>query len=378
MNDRLTRLRAELAEHSLDGLYVSSPVDDVTRRHSQNRRYLAGFTGSTGHVVVSQEAAILAVDSRYVQQAGEQAAAHGFEVFHFRGAQEDWLPELLDAAGLKGKALGLSQADLSYGAYVDLADTVEEMAASDRPALVPAPPLVERLRSVKDAEEIATLTRAIGIAETAFEEVHGALEPGTTEREMADLLEAAVKRHGARGFSFEPIIGAGENGAMPHAALTDREIGAGEPVVVDWGAEVDGYCSDLTRTFYLGGEPEMFREVYEVVLAAQTAAIEGIEAGMTGSDADHMARSVIAEAGYGDHFTHGLGHGVGLEVHDYPPYLGASSDDVLEEGMVFTIEPGIYIPGWGGVRIEDIVVMEGGRARLLSTLSRALPAGESR
>ena len=154
---------------------------------------------------------------------------------------------------------------------------------------------------------------------------------------------------------------------MPHADLSDRPFAAAEPIIIDWGAEVDGYCSDLTRTFYLGPKPDRFDEVYAVVEEAQRAAIDGVEAGMTGAQAHALAGDVIARHGYGEAFTHGLGHGVGLDVHDYPPYLGPTSEDVLEDGMVFTIEPGIYLPGWGGARIEDMVIMEGGRARVLST-----------
>ena len=249
------------------------------------------------------------------------------------------------------------------------------MPESDRPELVPAPPIVERLRARKDAGELALLEEAIAIAERAFLDVRGSVEPGVTERGFAAALDAAVKEHGARGLSFEPIVAGGERGAMPHADLSDRPFGPGEPIIVDWGAELSGYCSDLTRTFHLGPEPERFREVYEVVREAQQTAIERVEAGMSGAAAHALAASVIERHGYGEAFTHGLGHGVGLDVHDYPPYLGPTSEDVLEDGMVFTIEPGIYLPGWGGVRIEDIVTLEGGSARQLSHLDSTLPAG---
>ncbi len=376
--ERLARVRAALEEASLNGLYVASPVDDVNHRHSANRRYLSGFTGSTGYVAVSATAAVLAVDSRYSVQARRESEPRGFTVLDTKGPQAAWLPEFVAAAGLGGKRLGLSRADLSYGDFLALQEAVERMPAADRPCLVPAPPAVERLRSRKDASEIVLIAEAIAIAERAFLDVRAAVEPGVTERGVAVALAAAVRQHGARGLSFEPIVAAGERGAMPHADLSDRPLAAAEPVIVDWGAELDGYCSDLTRTFYLEREPQRFREVYEVVQQAQRAAIERIEAGMSGAAAHALAAGVIEAHGFGDAFTHGLGHGVGLDVHDYPPYLGPASGDTLEDGMVFTIEPGIYLPGWGGVRIEDIVVLEGGRARQLSHLDATLPAGASR
>ena len=372
---RLERVRAALDEDWLDGLYVASPVDDVNHRHSANRRYLTGFSGSTGYAAISATRALLAVDSRYTAQARREAEPRGFTVFDTKGPQSAWLPEFVAAAGLAGKRVGLSRSDLSYGDFLTLREAVERMPETDRPDLVPAPPIVERLRARKDAEELALLEQAIAIAERAFLDVTASVEPGVTERSFAAALDAAVKEHGARGLSFEPIVAGGERGAMPHADLSDRPFGAGEPIIVDWGAELSGYCSDLTRTFFLGPEPERFRAVYEVVREAQQAAIERVEAGMTGADAHTLAASVIEEHGYGDAFTHGLGHGVGLDVHDYPPYLGPTSEDVLEDGMVFTIEPGIYLPGWGGVRIEDIVTLEDGRARQLSHLDSTLPAG---
>ena len=372
---RLERVRAALDEAGLDGLYVASPVDDVNHRHSANRRYLTGFTGSTGYAAVSANTALLAVDARYTAQARREAEPRGFTVFDTKGPQSAWLAEFIGASGLAGKRLGLSRSDLSYGDFLALQEALDTVPEADRPDLVPAPPIVERLRSRKDAEELALLEEAIAIAERAFLDVRNTVEPGVTERAFAAALDAAVKRHGARGLSFEPIVAGGERGAMPHADLSDRPFGAGEPIIVDWGAELSGYCSDLTRTFFLGPEPERFREVYEIVREAQQAAIERLETGMNGADAHALAASVIEAHGYGDSFTHGLGHGVGLDVHDYPPYLGPTSTDVLEDGMVFTIEPGIYLPGWGGVRIEDIVTLEGGRARKLSHLDSTLPAG---
>ena len=278
-NQRLQRVRAALDEARLDGLYVSSPVDDVNHHHSANRRYLAGFTGSTGYAVVSATEAVLAVDARYSAQARREAQPCGFTVFDTKGRQASWLPELIAATGLGGKRLGLSKADLSYGDFVSLEEAVDLMPAADRPKLVPALPMIEKLRAVKDAGELALLEEAIVIAERAFSEVRANAGPGTTERAFAASLDAAVKRAGARRLSFDPIVASGERGAMPHADLSERAFQVGEPIIVDWGAEIAGYCSDLTRTFYLEREPERFREVYEVVQEGQRAAIEGVEAG---------------------------------------------------------------------------------------------------
>lgn len=373
MADRLTALRAALDDAALHAIFVASPVDDVHRRHAQNRRYITGFTGSTGFAIVTPDAAWLAVDGRYAQQARDESGPRGFAIFDTKGPQDEWMPAFLRQAALGRKRLGLSTADLSYEAFLRLSRIVQDLPPEDRPELVPAPPIIQRLRSRKDTSEIATIQRAIDIARAAFDDVRHSLGPGVTELDVAARLEAAMRHRGARGHAFEPIVAFGERGAMPHARLSSRPLRQSEPVIIDWGAEIDGYCSDLTRSFHLGPPPARYREVYETVVAAQHAAIERIEAGMTGAQAHALAASVITAAGFGDNFTHGLGHGVGLDVHDYPPYLGPSSQDILEDTMVFTIEPGIYLPGWGGVRIEDIVVLQHGKARCLSLEST--PAG---
>lgn len=364
--ERIERLREALSEARLDGIYVSSPVDDVTLRHSQNRRYLTGFTGSTGHLIVTQDHAILAADPRYQIQAREESERLGIEILNVQGQQKAWMPMLVAESGLRaGSRLGVSRSDVSYGGFLALSAAVESMDTSDRPELVPAS-IIEPLRAHKDAAELELIETAIRIASEAFAAVHPTIEPGMKETEVADALEREMKRLGARGHSFEPIVAGGPRGAMPHASPSERVFVAGEPIVVDWGAEFEGYCSDLTRTFCLGPKPEKFIEIHRIVGEAQETAIAGIEEGMTGAQAHALAAGTISKHGFGESFTHGLGHGVGLEVHDYPPLLSPTSEDILADGMVFTIEPGIYLPDWGGVRIEDIVVMDNGRARRLS------------
>lgn len=374
MTGRLERLRAAMAEERLDALYVSGPVDDVYGRHSMNRYYVSGFTGSSGVALITRDRAIMAVDFRYVEQAERETAPRGFEVFQAKGRMQAWLPELVKYAELPGKRVGVSTADMSYAGFLALEKAIRELPWGLRPEVGPASPLIERLRRKKDAEELALLQHAIEIADRAFERVEETIEPGITEREVARQVERAVQELGGSGISFDTIVAGGAWAAQPHATPRDEPIAEGQPVIIDMGAIYAGYCSDLTRTTVVGRLGPDLRAIYEVVYIAQQRAIERVEAGMRAAEAHELAHAVIREAGYGEQFGHGLGHGVGLEVHE-APYLGTTSEDVLEEGMVFTIEPGIYLPGLGGVRIEDVVVLEDGRARVLSHARKLTPAG---
>ena len=223
--------------------------------------------------------------------------------------------------------------------------------------------------------ERRALAEKLGAAEAAapgrqaLDSVAATIEPGMTEEAIAWELEKAMRERGAEMISFDTIVGAGPNGALPHHRADETVIRDGDAVVIDMGAKYQGYCSDLTRTVIVGRADDKFKEVYDIVLRAQLAAEEQLEAGMTGQQVDSIARDIISEAGYGENFGHSLGHGVGLAVHEYPR-VGPRADDVLEDGMVFTIEPGIYLSGWGGVRIEDIVVLENGRARVISKANK--------
>jgi Xaa-Pro aminopeptidase len=371
--NRLDRVRARLEEAKLDALLVSGPVDDVFGRHSQNRQWLSGFTGSTGRVVITWDRAVIAVDFRYLEQAERECVPRGFEVFKVVGREKQWLADLVAAVGLEGKTVGLSGADITFGAAEALKKAARSIRTG-RPRFVVANGIIEGLRKRKEPDELAALQCAIDIGDAACEAAVAALEPGMTEIEVAGLIEREVKARGAQGLSFETIVAAGPWGAMPHASPRNERIRKGDAVVIDMGALFDGYCSDLTRTITVGEPHAKFREIYDIVFHAQQTAIEGVEAGMSGVTAHRLASKVIGDAGYRENFGHGLGHGVGLEVHE-SPYLGESSEDVLEDGMVFTIEPGIYLPGWGGVRIEDVVVLENGKARVLSHASKLTPAG---
>lgn len=363
MSSRLDRLRRKMTEVELDGLLVSSPVEDTFGNVGANRRYLSGFTGSVGYLLITQEAAFIAVDFRYYDQARREAP--DFTLFPAGGALSEWFASLMGDAGLAGKKLGFQTADITVATYQTITKAVKDMPASRRPKLLASPPLVEQLRAIKDADELAAIQGAVDLGDQAFVAIAQRIEPGWTEAQAAWEIEKYIREHGGEGVSFEIIVAAGPWGAMPHAYPRDQKIKEGQPIVIDMGARLGGYCSDLSRTLFLGQPDEQFAKIYDIVLTAQLTAEALIGKDMTGEQAHLLAHNVIAETGYGENFGHGLGHGVGLQVHE-TPRLARASRDVLADGMVFTIEPGIYISGWGGVRIEDMVVLEDGRPRVLT------------
>lgn len=348
--ERLERLRAEFAKREIDGLLVSQ---------AENRRYLSGFDGSAGNLLITPDAAVLATDSRYLLQAASQAP--DYRVFTVKGDMKNWLPEL--AGGLAAGRLGFEADQVSFSLYRRLSDILRE--ANPGLTLVPVTGLVESLRAIKDPAEIELITVAAAISDAAFEHATALVRPGMTEKELAWELEKFMREAGSETLPFEIIVAAGPNAARPHARPSSRPIEAGEPVVIDIGARVGGYVSDLSRTICLGDGDGEFNRIYDTVLGAQLAALALIEEGMSGDEADRTARIVIEEAGLGEAFGHSLGHGVGLAAHELPR-LGAGSEAVLANGMVFTVEPGVYITGWGGVRIEDTVVLADGKVRTIS------------
>ncbi len=363
MSNRLTQLRQKMAEAGLDGLLVSSPVEDMFKNVGANRRWLSGFTGSVGFLLVTQDSAFIAVDFRYHEQARREAP--DFTLFPANGPLPAWFASLIDEAKLGGRKLGFQAGDITVATYQTMTKAVKEMPASDRPKLLAATSLVEQLRAVKEAEELAAIQRAVDLADEAFVAVAERIEPGWTEAQVAWEIEKYIREHGAEGVSFSTIVAAGPWAAMPHAYPRDEKIKKGEPIIIDMGVRLDDYCSDLSRTLFLGEPDEQFRGIYDIVLTAQLTAEALIREDMTGEQAHMLAHNVIAEAGYGERFGHGLGHGVGMQIHE-TPRLARASKDVLVDGMVFTIEPGIYVEGSGGVRIEDMVVLEDGRPRVLT------------
>ncbi len=349
MNQRVERFRELVQKEDLDVFFVSQP---------ENRRYLSGFTGSAGYLLITPEEALLLVDSRYTEQAAQQAP--DFEVVRVGNQPlEKELPPILGRLG--GRRWGLEKEHVTVGLYERLTPAFEEAGIT----LVGTAGLVEQLRAVKDAEELERLRRAIHLTDEAFAHFVGWVRPGVTEREAAWEIEKYIREHGGDGLAFPTIVAAGPNGAMAHHSPSDRPLQEGEPIVIDMGAIYQGYCADMTRTICLGAPDERFREVYALVLRAQEAAEAGIRAGMSGIEADRLARQVIEGAGYGEQFGHGLGHAVGLVVHE-TPRLSALAEDPLPAGATVTVEPGIYLPGWGGVRIEDVVLVKEGGVEVLT------------
>ena len=347
---RLQKLRTPVMEKGLDGLLVSRP---------ENLRYLSGFTGSSGWLLISEQHAILATDFRYVEQA--RGESPDFEIFQTEGELGNWLPGLVSDLGWR--KLGFEADYVSHDSYQKLSQSIETKQVNLE--LISTTGMVEHLRSIKEPQELELITKAVALADAAFEQAKALIRPGLTEKEVAWEIEKLLRQGGSEGTPFEIAVASGPNSALPHARPTEKAICSGEPVLIDMGARISGYCSDLSRTFFLGEADGTLREIYEIVLKAQTTAITGAKSGMNASQVDKLARNVIEQAGYGEDFGHGLGHGVGLVVHELPT-IGPASTASLADGMVFTIEPGIYLPGRGGVRIEDMVVLENGEARLLT------------
>ena len=343
------RLSGLVAEKELDQLFVS----DLT-----NVRYLTGFTGTNGACLVGGDELIFFTDFRYTERSKAEVAPE----WERPEAERELVPQIVGR--MKGR-IGFEDAKLSVRQLARL-----EAAAGEDVEFIPAGDLVEQLRAVKEPEELERIAGAAKLSDEVYEWAIERGLAGRTERDVARAVEARIRELGAEP-SFPPIIAAGENGALPHAEPGDREIGSGELVVFDMGSLLDGYCSDCTRTFATGDPGDEAREVYDLVLRAQQAALEAVRAAAAGKEVDAVAREMISEAGYGDRFGHGLGHGVGLEVHE-GPRLATTSEDELFEGNVVTVEPGVYLPGKLGVRIEDLVVVTADGHRNLSGLPKEL------
>jgi Xaa-Pro aminopeptidase len=374
----LERARAYLSGASVDALLIARP---------ENRRYVTGFTGSAGLAVVTGTAALLAVDFRYYEQAAVQAPA--FQVIRGGADPAAALADVLRGQSPASSGEDLRQASPPSGTFGprDLRQAsparigfeaeflpyaqVERLRERLSPATLVPLPDVDRLRWVKDAAEIAAVARAAEIADEAFTRFLDTLRPGVTERDAALELEIAIRRGGGERLAFDTVLASGPRGALPHGRATERVMQRGDFVTVDFGAVFDGYVSDCTRTVALGAADARQREVYAAVLAAQARALEAVRAGTACRDVDAAGRAVIAAAGFGEAFGHAMGHGIGLDVHEGPP-VSPRSEAVLEPGMIVTIEPGVYVPGWGGVRIEDAVVVTDDGARVLSRLPKEL------
>jgi len=360
---RLAALRDQLRTAQLDALIVS---------HPQNRRYLSGYLGfdlppldTAGWLLIhanEDSTPTLLTDFRYLEEARHELSGAWQIKLRTDKRMSDGLVELL--AGLPAvKRLGFESAHLLHLYYAQLGELLPGTE------LVATQGVVEAQRYCKDAAELQLMRRVIALSDAAFDRVAPTIRPGMTERQIAWEIEKAMRDFGADGPSFQTIVAAGPNGAQPHAIPSEREVQTGEPLVIDMGALYAGYCSDMTRTICLGEVSEKFATIHQIVAEAQRLAEAGCHAGMTGEAVDAIARDYITQQGYGDFFGHGLGHGTGLEVHE-PPSVRRRSQDILAPGVINSIEPGIYLPDWGGVRIEDLVLVRDKDCEVLTLASR--------
>jgi len=338
---RLVRLRQWLREQGTDAILVT---------RLKNIRYLTGFTGSAAMLLVSAGDALFVTDGRYRDASAEQLGAAGVDARISIGVTASSQREQLVAAARDFSSLALEDHDVTWAQKREFADAFAHCEI--RPAGTP----VEELRRIKDAGEVDRIRAACAIADDAFAALAPRFGEGITERQFALELEFAMRERGASAMSFDPIIAAGPNGAKPHAEPSDRVIERGEMVVCDFGCIVDGYCSDMTRTVSFGDPGPDARHLYEVVLASQAAGRDAVAVSADCAEVDRASRDVIVAAGLGETFIHGTGHGVGLDIHE-APRVASSARDTLREGDVVTVEPGVYLPGVGGVRIEDTVVV---------------------
>ncbi len=354
VNTRIGKLIERLEANSLDGLIVACPY---------NRRYLSGFSGSNGLLLISSSVRILATDFRYYEQA--EAEAGDYTLFKTNNGIDEWFGSLISE--LKPDKLGFESKHVSFATFTSMKKAIKK--AGLKTQLVSTKGMVEALRSLKDKAEIECINKAVSISDEVINHLVELAEPGMTEIGLAWEIEKYMRQAGSQTFSFEVICASGPNSALPHAKPSNRVIRVGEPVVIDLGARIDGYTSDITRTICFGKPDSYFKKLYNIVYSAQQAAINGIVAGMSASDADSLARNIIEREGYGQNFGHGLGHGIGLDVHESPT-LNPSSLERLEAGMVFTVEPGIYVPDWGGIRIEDDALLLSDRLEVLTSANK--------
>ena len=347
---RRNRLVDDFQVGSISALLVTSPV---------NVRYLSGFTGSNGGLLIGAGLAVLATDGRYAEQAARETRLTDIVV------TRSLVDVLVRRAADAGVVLGVERDDLT------LARFEEVTLAAGAMTVVPVSGEVEKLRRVKDDVELAALRAAAVIADRAFATVSARLRPGVTERQIAADLDSEMRRLGADDIAFATIVAAGPNGSEPHHQPTDYRVVEGDLVTVDMGALLNGYHSDMTRTVCVGAPAPWQREIYALVQAAQLAGRAAVQAGLPAAGVDAAARQVIEAAGHGEHFVHGVGHGVGLQIHEAPMLFG-DSEVVLSAGMVVTVEPGVYLPGRGGVRIEDTVVVGTGEVLTKASYDGAL------
>ncbi|WP_256757153.1 Xaa-Pro peptidase family protein [Cohnella sp. WQ 127256] len=351
-NNRVALLRELIAKSAGSALLVTHPI---------NRRYLTGFTGSSGVVLISADHAALLTDFRYKEQAPQQAV--GFQIVEHGADVNITIAELLSE--WKVETLLIEDQDVTFATYKKIEQALNPIK------LLPSEGIVEKLRMVKDDSEIAIMQEAADLADRTFEHILGFIKPGVSEKSIALEMEVFMRSQGATSSSFDTIVASGERSALPHGVASDRIIGRDEFVKLDFGAYYNGYCSDITRTVVVGKPSDKHREIYEIVREAQQYALDHLTPGMTGKEGDALTRDIIIKYGYGEYFGHGTGHGLGMEIHE-APRLSLTGGIVLTPGMTVTVEPGIYLPGFGGVRIEDDIVITDKGIRVLTSSPKQL------
>jgi len=351
MERRVRKLRRFMSDHGLSGMLITKP---------ENRRYFSGFSGSAGMLLISDKASKLLTDFRYVEQATVEAEQ--FEIVRYATSAYEKLAEITNK--LDVATIGFESDFVTYDMHSTLAEYM--------PNINLRPVQIDALRMVKDVNEVDSIRKAVKIADQAFSHILTYIKPGISELAVARQLEYHMGKLGAEKPAFDTIVASGKRGALPHGKASQKIMELGDFVTMDFGAVYQGYHSDITRTICIGTATAKQREIYEIVLAAQLAGVQAVYPGKTGKTIDAVARKIIANAGYGEYFGHGLGHSVGLAIHEEPRLSPANTQTILMENMVVTVEPGIYLPEWGGIRIEDTVLVSADGCKILTASSKHL------
>ncbi|RCW86018.1 Xaa-Pro aminopeptidase [Halanaerobium sp. DL-01] len=352
MEKRINKLRSKMKEKEIEAFFITS---------RKNVRYLTGFTGTAGRLLITKNDNIFITDSRYTEQAEAQTEACRIEVINSRVVEG--IGKLLKKSDVDELAF-----ESEHTTYSEFQEYREKFPIGK---LIPQKNIVEKLRTIKEASEVELIKKAVEISDRAFFHILNFIRPGITEKEVSLELEFSMKKGGGEANAFDFIVASGKRGALPHGVAADKKLEVGDLITMDFGTVYRGYHSDITRTVALGEPDEKLKEIYDLVFTAQKKVIEEIKAGMTAVEADSIARDFIKNSGYGDNFGHGLGHGVGLQIHE-APRLSYSSNDVLKEGMIVTDEPGIYVSGLGGVRIEDDLLIKEDGCQVLNSAPKEL------
>ena len=347
--NRVKNLRNYLYENNIDAIIISNEI---------NRFYFSGLSSSAGYLFVTLNDLYICTDFRYTELASTEAP--GWKIQRVT-SRFDWLPKLIKSCKVKSLAFEAEFTTVNTHKFLETTINDSKLNVS----LIPTADIALTFRAIKDEEEITLLRKAIEIGDKAFEYTEKNIEIGMTEKEVAWIFEKSVREQNAESISFDTIVASGKNAARPHHPTGDSKIEANSTIIIDCGAKYKGYCSDLTRTIVIGDADEKIKNIYDIVHVAQLTAIDLVKVGMTGEECDSIARKIISEAGYGDFFGHSLGHGVGLDIHENPN-ISPRSKFVIQNNMPFTVEPGIYLEGWGGVRIEYIVIIIDNKVQVIS------------